>query len=84
MNISKIAIACTTLSILLAGCGTTSSSLRPNFGQAVETAYDKQVVSSEAVAGAPEMHPEMVAAAIQRYLDDQVKKPEEVETIEIE
>ncbi len=84
MKFSKIALLCTTTSLLLVGCGTTSSNLRHNYGEAADAVLDKQIVSKTAEKGAPVMHPEMVAAAVQRYLDDAVKEPEDVEALKVQ
>jgi len=66
--------------LCLLGCASTNTL---TFGTehrfAVENANSKQVVSTEAVKGAPALHPAMSAAAIHRYLDGQVKEIEELE-----
>jgi len=75
---SKLLIAGLVSAICVSGCATTDSL---NFGAehraAVEDANSKQIVSTDAVKGAPILHPAMSAAAIQRYLDGEVKDEDE-------
>ncbi|NNC36215.1 MAG: hypothetical protein EX271_11860 [Acidimicrobiales bacterium] len=77
MKNKKIFIAGLLAAATMSACATTPMA---NVGDAnraaVDQANSKQVVSTAAVPGAPVLHPQMSAAAIQRYLDDRVKETE--------
>lgn len=51
-------------------------------GAAVKSALAKQIVDPNPVAGAPTQHPAKAAAALDRYLNDDVKEP--IETDELD
>ena len=78
MTNSKLLVIGLVSTICVSGCASTNTL---NFGSdhraAVEDANNKQIVSTDAVKGAPALHPAMSAAAIQRYLDGQVKEEED-------
>ena len=77
MTKSKLAIFGLVSAVFVSGCSTTPMST-VGFADrdAVDGANNKQIVSTQAVPGAPVLHPQMNAAAIERYLNDSVKKPE--------
>lgn len=74
---SKLVLVSMTAAFLASGCTTTNTIVGANFTPSVEQAMNKQIVSSEAVKGAPILHPDMTAAAVDRYLSDEVKELEE-------
>jgi len=76
MKKSKYILAAAVISTCVSACGTTATNLRDNFGVAVNSANDKQIVSAAAVPGAPVMNPQVRQAAIDRYLTDTVKELE--------
>ena len=77
MTISKYICVGLITSLGLSACATTlPSHVGLDHRASIEDANNKQIVSKTAVKGAPILHPEMSAAAIQRYLDDAVKEPE--------
>ncbi len=61
--------------LLLGACATNEGYLSPNTGRALQEAYAKQIVDPNPAVGAPSVTPEVAAAAIQRYLDGEVKDP---------
>lgn len=62
---------------LVSACATTPiAPVGDSNRTAIDQANSKQVVSTTALTGAPTLHPEMSAAAIERYLEDNVKQPE--------
>jgi len=73
----KKVIVGTCATFALVGCASTTSTMNSGHGISQNAAIDRQVVSKTAIPGAPEMNPQMVDAAIQRYLTDTVKKVED-------
>ena len=61
---------------LLVGCATNQGYIHDNSGQSVDVAMDAHIVDKSATPGAPVMHADKSNAAVQRYLDDEVKKPQ--------
>ena len=74
---TKLILLGLTSTFCLAACSTTSTHLGVDNREAFDAANNKQNVSSVALKGAPERHPAMTAAAIERYLTDSVKEPVE-------
>ena len=76
-----------TLGLFLGGCATNQGPIMPQVhgerGVAVKAALAKQIVNPNAVSGAPTLHPNKAAAALERYLNDEVKVPREAEDIVI-
>ena len=73
----------TTLSITalgLSACATagTSENLSDFHGKSVQAAQSTQVINPNAVPGAPAMNAARSAAAVDRYLKDEVKEPRDV------
>lgn len=77
MTISKYICVGLITSFGLSACATTSSHVGVDNRTAIDDANRKQIVSTAALKGAPEQHPEMSAAAILRYLSGNVNEPEE-------
>lgn len=61
--------------ILLSACATNQGYIHTNSGASVQAAIEPQIVDKKAATGAPEMHPDKIAAAVERYLEDEVKRP---------
>ena len=59
----------------LTACTTLSEPLDPDFGMAVNTANDMQIVSKAAVPGPPKPDAAVQSNAVERYRTDSVKKP---------
>lgn len=72
---------------IISGCATNQTPIavttQEERGAAVKAALAKQVVNPNAVAGAPTLHPDKAAAALERYLNDEVKMPTQAEDITI-
>ena len=75
---SKLLVIGLVSAVCVTGCASTNTlTFGSEHRSAVEEATNKQIVSTDAVKGAPTLHPAMSAAAIQRYLDGQVKEEEQ-------
>ena len=68
--------------IVLAACSTNQGYIHNNSGIAAKQAVEYQIVDKSASPGAPEIHPDKVAAAVDRYLNDEVKQPGDKANIE--
>lgn len=64
-------------SLCMSACSTIPTEIGVANRAAFDEANNKQIVSSVALKGAPERDATMTAAAIQRYLEDDVKEPDE-------
>ena len=83
---SKLIIVC--ISLALTSCATNQGSIKSvtyegEPGSAVKAALAKQIVNPNAAQGAPKTIPEKGTAALERYLNDEVKEPIDVQELEV-
>ena len=73
----KNAIIATSAALLLSGCATNDLNKPedPQFGQALQAAYDAQIISKTPAIGAPKGDPQVQAGALERYKTGNVIKP---------
>ncbi len=69
--------------LALSACATNQQPLGPKHGQAVRTALNSQIVDPTPARGAPVLHPQKAQAAVERYVNDEVKKHEEAQEIQL-
>ncbi len=78
----KLLITLSIAGLGLSACTTApSKNLSDNYGNAVNAAKSTQVINPNAVPGAPAMNAARSAAAVERYVNDEVKQPKDVSTI---
>jgi hypothetical protein len=78
MSNQKLTIVVVSAIIGLSACETTGAPISERYGQAFQETVNSQIVDETAVPGAPIMNTDLSNAAVDRYLNDQVKQPKEV------
>ena len=73
---TKLLVSLSAMGLLATACATNQGMIDPSEGKAYKASFENHVVDKNAVPGAPELHPDKAAAAVERYLTDQVKQPE--------
>lgn len=85
---NKLKLIIVGISLTLASCATNQGSIKTvtykgEAGSAVKAALAKQIVDPNPAKGAPKSHPAKGAAALDRYINDEVKEPIDVQELEI-
>ena len=85
---NKLKLIIVGISLTLASCATNQGPINAAIyegesGAAVKAALAKQIVDPNPAKGAPKSHPAKGAAALDRYINDEVKEPIDVQELEI-